>query len=231
MLRKVITTKDGSSTIFWEEYNETYHSIHGAWQESAHVFIKEGVDWYAKKFKENKEIRVFEVGFGTGLNTLLTIQYALQHTERQFFYYTIEPYPLIASEYANLNYKEWLTEDLKPYFDHIHTCPWGVENAILPNFTLSKSKCSLQDLDLTLSEEAEYQFDVLYFDAFAPNKQAEMWESVNLQKSCSLLKSKGIFVTYCAKGSFKRDLKALGIEVQSPHGAAGKREMTRGIKA
>lgn len=229
MHRKVITTKDGSSTVFWEELNETYHSMHGAWQESEHVFIKEGLAWYAKQFPSQKSIVIFEVGLGTGLNAILTLKYCLQNPDMQVSYYGIEPYPLTWEEISHLNYKELLSEDLHQYFDYIHQCEWAKTHQILPSFAFYKSQQTLQSFSFS-SDSNEVIFDIVYFDAFAPTKQSEMWEVTNLNKAVALLKEQGILVTYCAKGSFKRDLKSLGMQVQSPHGAVGKREMTRGIK-
>jgi tRNA U34 5-methylaminomethyl-2-thiouridine-forming methyltransferase MnmC len=224
MHRKVITTKDGSSTIFWEELNETYHSIHGAWQESEHVFIKEGLVWYANQFPAQKHISIFEVGLGTGLNAILTLKYCIQNPNMQVSYYSIEPYPLTWEELSNLNYKELLSGELQQYFDYLHQCKWAITHQILPSFAFYKSQQTLQ------SFSASPNFDIVYFDAFAPTKQSEMWEVASLSTAVALLKEHGILVTYCAKGSFKRNLKSLGMQVQSPHGAAGKREMTRGVK-
>jgi tRNA U34 5-methylaminomethyl-2-thiouridine-forming methyltransferase MnmC len=229
MHRKVITTKDGSSTIFWEELNETYHSIHGAWQESEHVFIKEGIVWYSNQFPAQKHISIFEVGLGTGLNVILTLKYCLQNPDKQVDYYGIEPYPLAQEEVSSLNYKDLLHEDLHKYFDYIHHCEWEKTHQILPSFSFYKAQQFLQSFT-TFSISQKLSFDIVYFDAFAPTKQAEMWEIASLSKAVSLLKVNGILVTYCAKGSFKRDLKSLGLQVQSPQGAAGKREMTRGVR-
>ncbi|GAB4191452.1 MAG: tRNA (5-methylaminomethyl-2-thiouridine)(34)-methyltransferase MnmD [Thermoflexibacter sp.] len=226
MHRKVIATKDGSSTIFWEELNETYHSIHGAWQESEHVFIREGLAWYTKHSPIQQRIAVFEVGLGTGLNAILTLKYCLQNPDIQVSYYSIEPYPLTWEEITRLNYKKLLSEDLQQHFDYIHDCKWEKTHQILPSFSFHKSQQNLQ----SFSNSPNLTFDIVYFDAFAPAKQPEMWELTSLSTAVALLKEYGILVTYCAKGSFKRDLKSLGMQVQSPHGAAGKREMTRGIK-
>lgn len=226
MQRKVITTKDGSSTIFWEELNETYHSIHGAWQESEHVFIKEGLAWYANQFPAQHRIAIFEVGLGTGLNAILTLKFCLQNPYVQVSYKSIEPYPLTWVEISHLNYKELLSQDLHQYFDYVHQCEWEKTHQILPSFSFHKSQQNLQSFSVSPNST----FDIVYFDAFAPTKQPEMWEIASLSTAVALLKQYGILVTYCAKGSFKRSLKSLGMQVQSPHGAAGKREMTRGVK-
>ena len=225
MNRKVITTKDGSSSIFWEELNESYHSIHGAWQESLHVFIQEGIDWFTKKHPHKTDIQVFEVGLGTGLNAILTLQYALLNPHISISYHSVEAFPLTTSEMEHLNYKALLDTHLVSYFSQIHTSSWNILHEFTPNFKFQKYHSKLNELIL-----AEQQFDVIYYDAFAPTKQEEMWDLLSLTKARNLLASKGILVTYCAKGYVKRNLKALGMSVESPQGAAGKREMTRATK-
>ena len=225
MMRKVITTKDGSSSIFWEEFNESYHSIHGAWQESLHVFIQEGTDWFIKQYPEKQTIKIFEVGLGTGLNAILTLQYALQNPQLTFEYHSIEAFPLSITEIEALNYKNLLIEELKPYFDLIHSSAWGVSSPFIQNFHFIKYHAQLLELEII-----ENQFNIIYYDAFAPTKQEEMWNLESLSKATCLLKEGGIWVTYCAKGYVKRNLKALAMKVTAPRGAAGKREMIRAIK-
>jgi tRNA U34 5-methylaminomethyl-2-thiouridine-forming methyltransferase MnmC len=225
MNRKVITTKDGSSSIFWEELNETYHSIHGAWQESKHVFIAQGTDWFIKKYPEKQVVKIFEVGLGTGLNAILTLQYALQNPQYLFEYHSIEPFPLSLAEISALNYKTLIDNELVDFFTSLHTSTWNVGNLFTNNFRFIKYQTQLLSLQI-----AENKFDVIYYDAFAPTKQEEMWNLESLKLVTDLLGEGGIFVTYCAKGYVKRNLKALGLEVTSPPGAAGKREMIRAIK-
>lgn len=224
MTRKVITTKDGSSSIFWEELNGYYHSIHGAWQESLHVFIQEGINWYCQKYPEKKRIKLMEVGLGTGLNAILTLEYALQNPDFEVEYHSIEPFPLTQEEIQTLNYKSLLNNNLSRFFDEIHTANWGNPIRFADNFIFQKYQSTLMDFS------AENQFDIIYYDAFAPTKQEEMWNLAHLGKANELLIYEGIWVTYCAKGYVKRNLKELGMTVTSPQGAAGKREMIRAIK-
>jgi tRNA U34 5-methylaminomethyl-2-thiouridine-forming methyltransferase MnmC len=201
---KIITTSDGSHTLLNEELDETYHSRHGALQESLHVFIKNGLEYYPKD-----EVNVFEVGFGTGLNALLT---ALSN--KKVNYTTIEAFPLTEEIYSQLNYEpQHLLREL-----HRNS------ELQISNFSFKKIHDTLQSIEL------DQVYDIIYFDAFAPSKQPEMWELPMISKVCSALTPGGLFVTYCAKGQLKRDLKSLGMEVETLGGPPGKKEMVRAAK-
>lgn len=216
----IIETKDGSSSLLNVSLNETYHSTHGAIQESKHVFIETGL----KPFLDCKknELSILEIGFGTGLNALLTIQSAKQFPIK-IYYETIEAFPLVSDIITNLNYPQLLNaEDL---FSQIHHSPWSEVEEITPNFKLNKRAVKLQEAYL----ENE-KFDLIYFDAFAPAKQPEMWELSILTKIILAMKPNGIFVTYCAKGQLRRDLISLGLVVEKLPGPPGKREMIRAKK-
>ena len=216
----IIETKDGSSSLLNVSLNETYHSTHGAIQESKHVFIETGL----KPFLDCKknELSILEIGFGTGLNALLTIQSAKQFPIK-IYYETIEAFPLVSDIITNLNYPQLLNaEDL---FSQIHNSPWSEVEEITPNFKLNKRAVKLQEAYL----ENE-KFDLIYFDAFAPAKQPEMWELSILTKIILAMKPNGIFVTYCAKGQLRRDLISLGLVVEKLPGPPGKREMIRAKK-
>jgi Uncharacterized conserved protein len=213
---EIITTSDGSHTLRNKQLNETYHSTHGAVQESLHVFIKNGLEYYWQK-QQVKDISILEVGFGTGLNALLTLQYAAQNNLR-LRYTSLEPFPLPPDVWSKLNYRE---RD-QHHFTALHEAGWGKEISLTPEFTILKLKASLQEVHLNDI------YDVVYFDAFAPSIQPELWAYEILEKVTTPLKEEGVFVTYSARGQLKRDLKALGLNVETLPGPPGKNEMVRG---
>jgi tRNA U34 5-methylaminomethyl-2-thiouridine-forming methyltransferase MnmC len=218
---EIITTSDGSHSLLNKELNETYHSHHGAIQESLHVFIKNGLDFWLNQFPASN-VNIFEVGFGTGLNALLTIQESVKY--RAIFSYTsIEAFPLEKNVWSELNYAS--TPDEKIKFNLLHDSDWNKPANILSNFSLLKLKSSLQDVVLRPSSH-----DVVYYDAFAPNKQPDMWTVPMLEKVVESMRTAGVFVTYCAKGQLKRDLKMLGLQVDTLGGPPGKKEMVRALK-
>lgn len=218
---KIITTHDGSHSLLHEQLNETYHSIHGAIQESNHVFIKHGLD-FVKQHSNSSSINLLEIGFGTGLNALLTLQFAHIHN-LAIRYITVEAFPVEEAVWSKLNYTE--SSDSKVWFEKLHRANWNKWVTISPEFQLKKLKTTLQEAVLEQSN-----FDLIYFDAFAPSKQPEMWEVPMLKKVVDAMKSKGVFVTYCAKGQLKRDLHSLQLTVESLPGPPGKREMVRAQK-
>ncbi len=221
---KIILTEDGSSSLINLELNETYHSIHGAIQESEHVFIKHGLAFFVRQ-KVSKEISIFEVGFGTGLNALLALKYAQENCIK-IGYTTIEAFPVDPLLIRELNYPKILAfENSEKYFQQIHSAGWNKEEEIAAYFSVFKINMRIQSAQL-LPEN----FDLVFFDAFAPDKQPEMWELTILQKITEAMKPNGIFVTYSAKGQLKRDLISLGLSVEKLPGPPGKREMTRAIK-
>ncbi|HEY5823766.1 MAG TPA: tRNA (5-methylaminomethyl-2-thiouridine)(34)-methyltransferase MnmD, partial [Cyclobacteriaceae bacterium] len=169
-----------------------------------------------------KEIHVLEIGFGTGLNTLLTLQRTLNDSIK-VFYTTIETFPLSEEVWSKLNYTDTLGAN--EYFEKIHRAAWSQWQEITPNFQLFKVNGELQHAVFP-----EINYDLIYFDAFAPSKQPEMWEVEVLKKVVDLMKPNGVFVTYCAKGQLKRDLKSLSLEVETLDGPPGKKEMVRGVK-
>ncbi|MBB6461332.1 tRNA (5-methylaminomethyl-2-thiouridine)(34)-methyltransferase MnmD [Flammeovirga kamogawensis] len=220
---KVIETGDGSSSLYNEALNETYHSSHGALTESRYVFVQSG--WDAIR-EAKKEVTILEVGMGTGLNVILMVEQALKYPDVTIKMTTLEPYPLTAGLLQELNYTALLTDELTPYFEQIHSCNWEEEVAILPNFILTKKKETLE----TFIAPKNRGFDVIFFDAFAPNKQPEVWSVENLEKCFAATIDQGIFVTYCAKGQLRRDLVSVGYDVERYPGPPGKREMLRGWK-
>ena len=221
MAVKIITTADGSHSLFDEDLNETYHSIHGAIQESRHVFIANGLDRVLQK-NSAREISILEVGLGTGLNALLTLQYLLDHP--QFIQYTaVEPSPLRQEILSQLNHSKLL--DLEAYYKRLHDGEWGASELLRHNFKFTKLNTRLQDLEITMPV-----FDLVYYDAFAPSKQADLWALPVLEKIGGAMKPGGVFVTYCATGQLKRNLKAIGLIVETLAGPPGKKEMVRAVK-
>jgi tRNA U34 5-methylaminomethyl-2-thiouridine-forming methyltransferase MnmC len=221
MSLRVITTHDGSHSLFNEELNETYHSVHGAVQESKHVFIKSGLEFYLQQ-TNSSPVQILEVGLGTGLNAWLTLQKSLEG-QYSIHYTSLEAFPVEESVWKELNYAQ--SDSDKHWFEKIHRAAWNEPVEIESHFYLHKIQNTLQHITL-----GKNKYDVIYFDAFAPNKQPEMWELTMLQKIFNAMSSQSVFVTYCAKGQLKRDLKSLGLQVEAIQGPPGKREMIRAIK-
>ncbi|MEQ9288453.1 MAG: tRNA (5-methylaminomethyl-2-thiouridine)(34)-methyltransferase MnmD [Cyclobacteriaceae bacterium] len=222
---EIIKTKDGSHSLLVPEMNETYHSTHGALTESQYVFIEKGLAYFHEKFTNQKTIHVLEAGFGTGLNALLTFLYATEH-DLDVVYHSLETNPIDSGIVSQLNYHEQLAyPKAKETYEMLHQAEWNKPVRISGNFSLQKIKQPLQEY-----ESMANQVDVVYYDAFAPSRQPDMWQPELYAKLYKLMKSNGIFVTYCAQGQFKRDLKATGFEVEKLPGPPGKAEMTRGEK-
>jgi tRNA U34 5-methylaminomethyl-2-thiouridine-forming methyltransferase MnmC len=214
-------TEDGSHTLYLPELAEHYHSVHGAIQESMHVFIKAGLEIIDKR-----PISVFEVGMGTGLNVLLSAFWAIS-ADVMLSYHTCEPYPLPAAIYRQLNYPGRLNKtEASDIFQKIHESPFGEEIPIHPNFILLKTDEEIQSCDLQPSS-----YDLVFFDAFAPEVQPELWNEPVFQKLAVAMKPGGVLVTYSAKGQVRRNLKAAGLTVERLPGPPGKREMIRARKA
>jgi tRNA U34 5-methylaminomethyl-2-thiouridine-forming methyltransferase MnmC len=220
----IYPTKDGSKTLLNIELNETYHSRNGAICESLHVFVKAGLDDFITKNPHIKNISILEIGFGTGLNALLTLQKILDKHEIAIYYEALETYPLPYAQVKELEYLEQIADKrLAPYFEKMHQCEWNEEIYITTNFVLNKRRVSL------LEFYTKSFFHIVYFDAFAPNVQPEMWHISSLEKVKNVMQKGGFLVTYCAKGQLRRDLQTLGFLVEKLPGPPGKREMTRAI--
>jgi tRNA U34 5-methylaminomethyl-2-thiouridine-forming methyltransferase MnmC len=217
---QLITTADGSHSLINIALQETYHSQHGAVQESKHVFIREGLDYYVQTTGK-RALKIFEVGFGTALNAWLTLQ-RCKELGCKIYYSSIESFPLQADIWQALNY---VGENERKYFQALHTSAWNTDVIISEEFILNKINDTLQHAAVA------FGYDLIYFDAFAPNKQPEMWELPILKKVTDALVDGGIFVTYCAKGQLKRDLKSLGLHVETLAGPPGKKEMVRAKKS
>ncbi|MBM3917168.1 MAG: tRNA (5-methylaminomethyl-2-thiouridine)(34)-methyltransferase MnmD [Sphingomonadales bacterium] len=218
MKREIRLTADGSPTLYVPELDETYHSRHGSVQEALHVFIANGLKPLASK---NKSIQILEVGFGTGLNAFLSAQFAHEH-QSSVQYTGIEAFPVEEAIWRQLSYFQKPEE--KAIYYELMAASWEEPLALNSNFTLTKVKNSIQDW------QPKALFDLIYFDAFGPRAQAEMWNKAIFEKLFTALNKGGVLVTYCAQGQFRRDLKAIGFEVLSLPGPPGKREMTRAYK-
>jgi len=216
MKKELIITKDGSHSLFVPDLNENYHSVHGSISEAIHVFIKNGIHSHPKQ-----NINILEIGFGTGLNTLLTLE---NIKNKKVYYTSLEPHPISSEIYNKLNFHT-LTNSNSETFLKLHTSDWEKEVSISEKFTLFKTQTRLQNF---ISKK---KFDIIYFDAFSPEKQTEMWTMEVFEKCFNLLNEDGFLVTYCAKGIFRRTLKSVGFEVVSLDGPPGKRQMTRANKS
>lgn len=215
MKRTVQITADGSQTISIPELDVTYHSRHGAMRESLHVFIEAGLDYLVKE-QELTRVSVFEMGFGTGLNALLTKQFA-EKNGLAIYYFSIDKYPLEESEWRQLGYPENMAGE----FAALHQAGWEQDTNISEQFTLHKSHVPLLEL------ETQPGFDLVYFDAFAPAAQPELWTETVFAKMYRLLRPGGMLVTYCSKGVVRRAMTAAGFSVEKIPGPPGKKEMVR----
>lgn len=210
-------TEDGSFTLISEKLGENYHSLHGAYSESMHVYIQNGL---LNKI-DSKAISILEVGLGTGLNCLLTIEN--KPVDQTVYYAALEPFPIKAAFIDHLVQAQKNVK-LGTNLAAIHMNEWNDKIMLEPTFGLKKLKLTFQEF------ETQETFDIIYYDAFGAHIQAEMWDENNCQKLYKLLKANGIVITYCAKGSFKRNLKNAGFSVEPLPGPKGKREITRARK-
>jgi len=212
-------TEDGSHTLFVPGIDECYHSTHGAIQESKHIFIEAGL----KQCPKN-EIRILEIGFGTGLNAFLTLLEA-ERSEKHIHYTSLELYPVETGKAIQLNYPEKLGPEKRQFFEELHKAEWNLEIPITPFFKLKKL-----DADYTVSILKD-NFDVVYFDAFSPEKQPEMWSRELFEKIYSHCNPGAVLTTYCAKGIVRRAMQEAGFVVERLAGPPGKREILRGRKS
>ncbi len=217
---QIINTSDGSHTIYLPEIDEQYHSVNGAITESKYVYIEKGFNLH-----KAKNPTVFEVGFGTGLNCLLTASMA-EKEKRPTLYFSIDKFPLAKNITDQLNYTQLLSKESQNLFDKIHDCNWDVIVNISEYFKLKKINADLTNFDF----EENDGFDIIYFDAFGPDKQPEMWTPLIFHKISMATLTGGVIVTYSAKGEVRRQLMASGFEMERLQGPPGKNQMLRGIK-
>lgn len=219
MKREIIITSDGSTTIHLPEWDEQYHSKHGAIQESYHVFIKNGFEAISKP-----NISILEVGFGTGLNAIITFLESLK-SRRTIDYVGIEAYPVSLEEVEKLNYiSELDAPNLKDVFKKMHTIDWEQKTVVSDFFTLTKRKQFFNQIS-----DSE-QFDLIYFDAFGARVQPELWTEDIFKIMYNALRKNGVLTTYAAKGSVRRAMQSVGFKVERLPGPPGKREMLRATK-
>ena len=214
--RLIVVTDDGSTSLDIPEMNEMYHSRKGARTESIHVYIDNGLRQVAAK-----SIAILEVGLGTGLNALLSFYHAVQN-DISLRYVALEPFPLSIRESGLLKFNTG--ENDSEWIEKIHRSADQLDIEISDHIVFRKEITRLE------SFESDERFDVIYFDAFAPNKQSSPWVLSNLKKCYELLKPGGCLTTYCAQGQFKRNLSEIGFQVTNPEGPMGKREITVAYK-
>ena len=219
MKREILHTLDGSTTIHLPDWNESYHSKHGAIQEAYHVFIKNGLSLF-----QGKSISILEIGFGTALNTFITFLES-QKSVQSIDYVGVEAYPISEKEVLQMNYvAELNAESEKNSFELIHQSNWEEKIVISPKFTLTKRKQFFDEIS------DENQYNLIYFDAFGYRVQPELWSTEIFEKMYKALKVNGVLVTYAARGVVKRSMIEVGFTVEKLAGPPGKREMFRATK-
>lgn len=217
-----VTTGDGSKTLFNEQIGECYHSKHGAVQESKHVFIHTGLDYYIQQHQLDK-VAILEVGFGTGLNFTQTLAY-IADKQVEIDYVGIEGFPLPLEVIQEIGYDAFVSEeDWKNYISHY-------KDALTGTIQINKQALLHINHTLLINFNSSKIFDIVYFDAFAAVHQPEMWSDEALAHVAKFIKPGGVFVTYAITGNLKRSMKALGFTIEKAPGAPGKREMLRATK-
>jgi tRNA U34 5-methylaminomethyl-2-thiouridine-forming methyltransferase MnmC len=221
MQRNLFVTKDGSHSVSVPEWQVFYHSVHGAIQESLHVYIEAGLHYWLNQHAAANQCVIFEMGFGTGLNALLTLLEA-ERLQRKIIYETVEAYPLDTAFVQQLNYCEVLQKpNWQPVFESLHTGGWNLQLPITNFFSFKKVNGLLADFS------PGEPVDVIYYDAFAPAAQPELWTVAVFEQLRKMLAPAGILVTYCSKGWVRRNMLAAGFSVEKLPGPRGKREMIR----
>ena len=231
-------TEDGSHTLFSEMAGQTYHSSHGAVQESRHIFISQlsiksqQLEVSEQELIEKSSLSVLEIGFGTGLNALLTAQWASE-SGVNVEYTTIELYPLGVEVYRELNYGRLLGDE--ELFLKLHEMDWDVDlQCVTENFAIRKCKSDIVEWVSCNAQctmhNAQLGFDVVYFDAFSPDAQPELWSEEVFRNVYALMKEGGVLMTYCAKGDVRRAMLAAGFRVEKLQGPPGKRHILRARK-
>lgn len=218
MEREIRTTQDGSKTLYIKDLNENYHSHHGALQEANHVFIKNGlnlVNYY--------EINILELGFGTGLNALVTINDFLKNDKNHVInYFTVEKYPVNIEEVSELDYgSSFEHPEIKDFYEKLHQCPWNEKTEILSGFFFTKFQCDFFDIENLILPK----INLVYYDCFGARVQPDLWEEKIFKIVSNTMENEGLITTYSSKGSVRRILKDLNFEVEKKAGPPGKREM------
>jgi tRNA U34 5-methylaminomethyl-2-thiouridine-forming methyltransferase MnmC len=222
--REIIITGDGSTSIHFPEWDEQYHSKHGAIQEANHVFIDMGLAHILNQPQEYNPLHILEIGFGTGLNAFITFLEA-QKRSLVINYEGVEAYPVLAKEVEKLNYVSTLNaEHQSSIFKTMHESPWDEAVSISEQFTLTKKKQFFKDITATNA------YNLIYFDAFGARVQPDLWTEEIFELMYNALKPNGVLTTYAAKGSVRRAMQAVGFNVERLPGPPGKREMLRATK-
>lgn len=221
--KKIFKTADGSPTLYLPQFDEYYHSKHGALQEAQHVYLEMGFNFWEMHNANKNSCCVFELGFGTGLNAFLTAK-AAEEKQRKIRYTTIDAFPLSASEIKAIDYASFLAAKDGQLYQDLHALAWEKEALLSDFFSLEKIKVKLENFIL------HHQIDLIYYDAFGARTQPEMWEDDCFPPLVNSLNPGGVLVTYSAKGSVQRALKTLGLDVELVTGPPGKREMIRAFK-
>jgi tRNA U34 5-methylaminomethyl-2-thiouridine-forming methyltransferase MnmC len=218
MNRELRITDDGSHTVFYKDLDEPYHSVYGAIQESRHVFIEQG-------FFQLRQtpVRILEVGLGTALNLLLTV-FSSEEKGTEVYYHAVEKYPLLPEEYNQLNFNKFLPDHGSEWLSSIHDAAWDTEVRITNWFTIFKERSDVKAM------KTSGRFDLVYFDAFAPDKQPELWGTEVFTMLATLMNQGAVLVTYTAKGSVRRTMQSCGFRVEKVPGPPGKREMIRAVR-
>lgn len=209
---KIIITEDGSHSLYMPSIRESYHSTRGAYRESIHVFMLYGLEAWAVRNPEKRPIRIFEMGFGSGLNAWLCLVWAEQ-SQVPVLYHTIEPFPVAEDIYKQLNYGEMddATWHFRPYLQKLHKLAWDKGEAVTPYFNIKKDKTTLQEVEL-------YTADIVFYDAFSPKKQPELWTPAIIKKVVDSMNDQAVFVSYCATGALKKTLRGLGLTLDEVPG-------------
>lgn len=224
MKREIFVTADGSKSIRVSDWNEHYHSKHGALQEAKHVFIQSGLEYYLQKESKKAEIHILECGLGTHLNALLTAEFAQQH-QQKVIYRGIEAYPISKEEWRLLNYEAFFLDSLSSKLTRdLFEAEWHKLHPLSAYFSIEKQNIFFQEIRL------ENEIDLIYYDAFGPRVQPELWKKEIFKILFKALRNRGVFVTYSAKGSVRRALQTIGFKVEKIKGPPGKREMLRAVK-
>lgn len=221
MKREVIRTADGSPSLRISQWDESYHSVHGALQESLHVFIRMGLEY----LQSGDRLNILEMGFGTGLNALLTVIHP-QVAGKAIQYTGLEAFPLSADEWQSLDYPSLVDHQQAGHiYEQLHRSSWGNFNEITPGFELRKLQQDIREF------EAQDAYDLIYYDAFGARVQPELWTEAIFETMFTALRPGGVLVTYAAKGSVRRAMQEVGLMVERLPGPPGKREMLRATKS
>jgi len=221
----LLKTLDSSFTFYNREIHQTYHSLNGALQEARHVFLENGLEYFISKNPESNP-RILEIGFGSGLNFLVVADFA-ESRNLPLYYTALEPFPISKSLFTETHYNTWIHHQ-KIWNSLLESFPDPFDDHNLLRITegiqLELFKKKIQEFQINR------KYDLIFYDAFAPGTQPEMWLPETIQKACDFLNPGGMFITYSITGNLKRIFRSMNFEIERPKGAAGKREMFRALK-